>query len=127
MRFIAGTMAAFMLSLSLIGFSGGIAAAQDMPTLNLPPGIAKQAQPLFQDMMTQMQDMGMTSDQMQMMMADMQTMGDQLPPGILLQILQLMPQLDMGEMMTLHQQMHQGGLLLQPPGQILRYVKDLAA
>lgn len=127
MKSIAGTMAAFMLALSLIGITAGATAAQVMPTLSLPPGIAAQAQPLLDQMMTQMQDMEMTTDQMNMMMADMQTMANQLPPGIFLQLLQLMPQLDMSEMLTLHQQVHEGNLLQQPPGQILRYVKSLAA
>ena len=42
-------------------------------------------------------------------MADMQMMADQLPPGIFLQILRLMSQLDMEDMMFL-QQIHMGDL-----------------
>ena len=53
------------------------------------------------------------------MMADMQMMADQLPPGIFLQILRLMSQLDMEDMMFLHQQIHMGDLLQQPRSQIL--------
>lgn len=117
----------FALALMLVGSSIGGAAAQDAPSLNLPPGIAKQAQPLLEAMMAHMEQMGMSPAEMDMMMADMQAMADQLPPGIFLQILELMPQLDMDAMMALHQQMHEGNLLQQPPGQILRYVKELAA
>lgn len=94
--------------------------------LNLPPGIADQAQPLLVEMMAHMQQMGMSPEQMEMMMADMQMMADQLPPGIFLKLLELMLQLDMEEMMTLHQQIHQGALLQQPPGQILTFVLELA-
>ena len=58
--------------------------------------------------------MGLSPEQMEMMMADMQMMADQLPPGIFLQILRLMSQLDMEDMMFLHQQIHMGDLQ-QPP------------
>ena len=115
------------LALTLIAASVVGASAQAAPGLNLPPGIAKQAQPMLADMMAHMEQMGMSSEQIPMMVADMQTMADQLPPGIFLQLLRLMSQLDMSTMMTLHQQMHEGTLLLQPPGQILRYVRQLAA
>ena len=60
---------------------------------DLLPGIAAQAQPLLMAMMTHMQQMGLSLEQMEMMMADMQMMADQLPPGIFLQILRLMSQL----------------------------------
>ena len=36
-----------------------------------------------------------------------------------------MLQLDMEEMMLLHQEIHQGTLLQQPPGQILTFVLGL--
>ena len=77
-------------------------------------------------MMTHMQQMGLSlPEQMEMMMADMQMMADQLPPGIFLQILRLMSQLDMEDMMFLHQQIHMGDLLQQPPGQILTFILEL--
>ena len=63
---------------------------------------------LLMAMMTHMQQMGLSLEQMEMMMADMQMMADQLPPGIFLQILRLMSQLDMEDMMFLHQQIHMG-------------------
>ena len=66
----------------------------EMPMLDLPPGIAAQAQPAHGDD-DDMQQMGLSLEQMEMMMADMQMMADQLPPGIFLQILRLMSQLDM--------------------------------
>ena len=118
----------FMLVLSLIvaGFTAGAVSADAVSALNLPTGIAKQAQPLIDQMMESMQQMGTSDVQMQMMMADMQTMADQLPPGIFLQILELMPQLDMADMMTLHPEMHGGDLLQQPPGQILIFVREFA-
>lgn len=100
------------------------AAAQHAPTLDLPPGIAWQAEPLLEDMLAHMQQMGMPAEQMMPMM---QSLADQLPPGIFLQILQLMPSLAMPDMMQLHQSLHDGDLLQQPPGQILRFVRDLAS
>ena len=115
-----------VLSLVLAGFTAGVVSADAMLSLNLPPGIAKQAQPLFAEMMERMQQMDMDHGQMHDMMAHMQTMADELPPGIFLQILELMLQIDMPDMMTLHQQMHQGDLLQQPPGQILKVVRQLA-
>ena len=93
--------------------------------LNLPPGIAAQAQPLIQAMQQHMQDMGMSPEQMQMMMADMQTMADLLPPGIFLRILELMSELDMQAMMAMHQAMHNGTLLEEPPGEVLIFVQSL--
>ena len=47
---------------------------------------------------------------------------DLLPPGIFLQLLELMPQLEMPEMMAVHQQVIQQA----PPGQILILARDLA-
>jgi hypothetical protein len=114
-----------LLALALVLVSIGSVSAQEMPTLNLPPGIANQTQPLLEQMMQHMQEMGMSPEQMEMMMADMQSMADQLPPGIFLQLLRLMLQLDMEEMMLLHQEIHQGTLLQQPPGQILTFVRGL--
>ncbi|MFQ5614838.1 MAG: hypothetical protein ACE5H9_22170 [Anaerolineae bacterium] len=116
----------FVLILTLTGLPVGVASAQDMPSLDLPPGIAAQAQPLLEAMMEQMQQSGMSHNQMQMMMVDMQAMADQLPPGVFLKILELMLQLDMADMISLHQQIHQDGLLEQPPGQILKAVKRFA-
>lgn len=115
-----------LLVLALVLASVGSVSAQEMPTLNLPPGIAAQAQPLLEAMMVHMQQMDLSPEQMEMMMADMQMMADQLPPGIFLQILRLMSQLGMEDMMFLHQQIHMGGLLQQPPGQILIAVLELA-
>ncbi|MDT8322283.1 MAG: hypothetical protein RQ826_17335 [Xanthomonadales bacterium] len=115
-----------VLVLALAGLSTGVASAQAMPALDLPPGIADQAQPHLEAMMAHMEQMGMSEMEMEMMMADMQIMADQLPPGIFLQLLQLMPELMMEEMMSLHQQLHQGDLLQQPPGEILLAVQALA-
>lgn len=107
-------------------FSAAPASAQMEMMLDLPPGIAMQAQPLLEQMMQHMQQMGMSEAEMQMMMDDMQMMADVLPPGIFLQILELMLQLEMPEMMQLHMLIHQSDLLQQPPGQVLNFVKDLA-
>lgn len=115
-----------VLILALAGLSAGPVSAQTAPALDLPPGIAIQAQPYLEAMMARMQQMGMSPMQMEMMMADMQEMVDILPPGIFLQILQLMSELTMPEMMQLHQQLQQGDLLQQPPGQILVIVRALA-
>ena len=92
--------------------------------LDLPPGIAAQAQPLLMAMMTHMQQMGLSLEQMEMMMADMQMMADQLPPGIFLQILRLMSQLDMEDMMFLHRDTH-GRPAAAAPGQILTFILEL--
>lgn len=115
-----------LLVLVLVLVSAGSVSAQEMSMLDLPPGIAAQAQPLLEAMMEHMQQMGTSPEQMEMMMADMQMMVDQLPPGIFLQLLRLMLQLDMEDMMFLHQQIHMGDLLQQSPGQILTFVLDLA-
>jgi hypothetical protein len=93
--------------------------------LELPPGIQKQAEPLVERMMDHMEGMGMSHEQVELMMADMQLMADQLPPGIFLQLLELMPQLDMDDMMSLHQEIHEGGLLDGPPGQVISFVRGL--
>jgi len=113
----------FMLAVTLTLFPVNSAFAAEGCSLDLPPDIAAQAEPLLHAMM---QQHDMSSQQMSMMMADMQTLADQLPPGIFLQLLQLMSQLDMAQMMTLHQQIQQGDLLQQPPGQILIFVQNLA-
>jgi len=115
----------FALVAVLIAVPISTASAQQM-TLDLPPGIAAQAEPLIEAMMQHMQEMPMSPQQMQMMMADMQMLADQLPPGIFLQILDLMSDLDMADMMYLHQQIRSGALLQQPPGQILVFVLELA-
>ena len=120
------TSVLFILVLLLTGVSVGVAAAEGMPSLDLPPGIEAQAQPLIHDMMERMSSMpGMTEEMMMQHMQHMQTMADGLPPGIFLNVLKLMPQLEMPDMMLLHQEM-QGDLLQQPPGQILKFVKSLA-
>jgi hypothetical protein len=115
----------FVLVLVFAAVPLGVVSAQPPSALNLPPGIEKQAQPYIEAMMQRMQDMGMSLEQMQMMMADMQSMADQLPPGIFLQVLKLMPQLEGNDMMAVHQQLHQGDLLKQPPGKILIFIKSL--
>jgi hypothetical protein len=105
-------------------FTGTVSADNTM--LDLPPGIEQQAQPLLAAMMERMALSGMSPQQRDMMMHDMQTIVDQLPPGIFLRILELMPELTMPDMMFLHQELIQGDLLQQPPGQILLFVRDLA-
>jgi len=113
--------------LILAGISVGAVSADGMPSLDLPPGIEAQAQPLLMAMMDRMEDSGMSPQQRDMMMQEMQTIVDQLPPGIFLNILELMPQLNMPDMMFLHNQLIRGDLLQQPPGQILLFVRNLAA
>jgi hypothetical protein len=116
---------ALTLALALTIPLMGTASAQEMH-LDLPPGIAKQAEPLMMDMMAHMDEMEVSEEEMAMMMEEMQMMADQLPPGIFLQLLQLMTQLEMPAMMEVHEAMHDGDLLQQPPGQVLRFVRDLA-
>lgn len=114
-----------VLALTIGALPIGTAAAQEGAALDLPPGIATRARPLLEDMMGRMRQLGMSAEQRQMMMADMQAIADQLPPGIFLQLLELMPRLDMQEMLALHQQLRQGSLLQQPPGQVLRVAQEL--
>ena len=114
-----------VLLVLLIGPLSSITTAQGVMLPDLPPGIARQAQPLLAAMMQHMQEMGMMPEQMEMMMADMQMMVDRLPPGIFLQVLQLMPQLEMEEMMLVHQLIREGGLLEAPPGQIVVLIRSL--
>jgi hypothetical protein len=102
-----------------------IASADGTPSLDLPPGIEKQALILIAEHMQRMQEMGMSHD-MQMMMKHLQNLADRLPPGIFLQFLRLINQLEKPEMMILHQQVHHGDLLDQPPGQVLTFVQELA-
>jgi hypothetical protein len=117
---------ALLIVVLLSALPAGLTSAQEMPpSLDLPPGVAAQAEPLLMAMMDHMQQMGMSPEQMEMMMADMRAMVGQLPPGIFLELLRLMPQLGMEEIMALHQQMHEGDLLQQPSGQILSYVQKL--
>ena len=118
-----------LLALVLVLAALPVAAAADSeaPALDLPPGIAAQAQPLLAEMMQHMEQMDMSPAEMQMMMADMQAMADQLPPGIFLQLLRLMPKLSMSQMMALHQALQQSTLLQQSPGQVLKFVHRLAS
>lgn len=111
------------LAVTLLGLvPGGVQAAASR---TLPPGIAAQAQPLIDRMMQQCEQAGMSGDG-PAMMADMQAMANRVPPGIFLNILQAMSRLSMTKMMAVHQQIREGGLLEQPPGRILQYVRDLA-
>lgn len=71
-------------ALTTVALPVGTAAAQEGAALDLPPGIATHAQPLLEDMMAHVQQVGMSAEQRQMMMAD------QLPPGIFFQMLTLM-------------------------------------
>lgn len=124
----AKSLSAFLLVMLFLtaAFPAAPVSAQIEMMLDLPPGIAMQAQPLLEQMMQHMQEMGMSGAEMHMMMADMQMMVNVLPPGIFLQILELMLQLEMPEMMQLHMLIHEGNLIQQPPGQVLNFVKDLA-
>ena len=115
----------FMLGLALIQFQPGFASAEETSLQNLPPGIAAQAQSLLDAMMAQCPERHMTPEHMAMMMADMQAMADQLPPGIFLEILRAMSQLEMADMMAVHRAVREGGLLQWPPGAILRFVQEL--
>ena len=114
------------LALALVGRPTGAEAAQDATWLDLPPGIAAQAEPIHEAMMARCQRAGMSPEHMRMMMADLQQMADQLPPGVFLQILRLMSGIDMAEMMAVHQSVREGGLLQQPPGRVVHFVRELA-
>jgi len=115
-----------VLVLALAALPSTAAAESEALALDLPPGIAAQAQPLLAEMMLQMGQMDMSPAEMQMMMADMEAMAHQLPPGVFLQILRLMPKLNASQMMTLHQELRQNTLLQQPPGKVLELVHRLA-
>jgi hypothetical protein len=103
--------------------SGG--AAMTMPdTASLPPGIAKKVEPLLEQMMAKMMAMEPMAHP-PMHKEHLQALIDQLPPGILVQVLEAMLQFDMPAMMQFHQAI-ESGLLQQPPGQVLRFAEGLA-
>ncbi len=116
---------AFVLAAAVLQFSASPANAET-PSLRLPPGIAAQAEPLLAAMMDHCTESHRSPEHMAMMMVDMQALADRLPPGIFLQVLDTMAELPVAKMMVVHHAVREGGLLDQPPGQILRYVQGLA-
>ncbi|MCB0114479.1 MAG: hypothetical protein KDD84_10325 [Caldilineaceae bacterium] len=118
------------LALGLFLLPAGTVSAQShasmtMPdTSSLPPGIAKKVEPLLQQMMDKMNGMeGMSHPPAHMQ--HLQALINQLPPGILIQVLEAMLEFDMPAMMQFHQAIEEG-LLSQPPGQILNFAQALA-
>ena len=114
-------IAILLIASSLVVALGGAAAAQ-APVPDLPSGIAEQAEPLVLRMIERMEGMGMSSDHV---LGHMRVLSEALPPGIFLQFLELALQLDMPGMMTLHKAVFQEGLLQQPPGEVLLFVRSL--
>lgn len=120
----------FALLVGLFLLPAGTVSAQSdgtmpMPdTSSLPPGIAKQVESLLEQMMEKMQGME-PMPHPPMHVEHLQALIDQLPPGILVQVLEAMLDFDMPAMMQFHQAM-QDGLLDQPPGQLLSFAKELA-
>ena len=115
-------IAILLIASSLVVALGGAAAAQ-APVVDLPPSIAAQAEPLVLRMIGRMEGMGMGSDHV---LGHMRVLSEALPPGIFLQFLELALQLDMPAMVTLHKAVFQEGLLQQPPGEVLLFVRGLA-
>jgi non-ribosomal peptide synthetase component F len=126
------------LVVALLLMPAGVALAQDASTTSdghqfnlseLPPGIQKQAAVLLEELMAHHHAMhtmpGHTGDMMHMHMQDIKALIDRLPPGILLQVLKALLELDMHAMMHFHHAVADG-LLDQPPGQVLNFVKSLA-
>lgn len=99
----------------------GAAAAHD----GLPPGVHEQAHSLMADMEMHMVGMGMSEAQMAMMMADMEMMATELPPGTFLALLRLMTQADHESMMELHQFVHGEDLGALTPGGFLAAAQQI--
>lgn len=103
-------------------------AAQESATAafdlsGLPPGVAKKVSALLDELMSH-HHMGHCEHHAHHM-GQIQQMIDQLPPGILVGVLEAMLDFDMEEMMAFHTAIDDG-LLAQPPGQILNFVQELA-
>jgi hypothetical protein len=129
------TLASMLLLAFLFAPAGagyGQVAAQESATTafdlsNLPPGIAKKVAPLLDELMMHphhMMGMGHECTHHGHHMGQIEEMIDQLPPGILVQILDALLQLNMMQMMDFHDAV-EDGLLDQPPGQILKTVQGL--
>lgn len=110
---------------------GQVAAQESATTVfdlsNLPPGIAKKVAPLLDELMMHhhhMMEMGHECMHHHHHMGQIEEMINQLPPGILVQVLEALVQLEMMEMMAFHNAVDDG-LLDQPPGQILQTVQGL--
>ena len=91
---------------------GGVALAAT-PELNLPPGIQRQAEPLIAEIMARMESMGMSIGHAG---AHLQLLAEQVPPGIFLQLLTVMVQLERADMMVvLAEYSHPFGKCSAPP------------
>jgi hypothetical protein len=111
------------------GAGYGQVAAQESVTTpfdlsNLPPGIAKKVAPLLDELHHHMMEMGHECTHHHHHMGQIRELIDQLPPGILVQVLEALVQLDMKQMMAFHNAVDDD-LLEQPPGQILQAVQEL--
>lgn len=118
-------MAVVLVVVALLVLPAG-ALADGMVPEGLPPGVHDQAHPLVSEMMAHMQAMGMSPQQTEMMMADMETMAEQLPPGVYLELLRLMNQMDAEAMMDLHAMMHSGDMAEMSPGRLVAAARNLA-
>lgn len=118
-------MVMVVLVAALLTLVPGGALADGMVPEGLPPGAHDQAHPLVVAMMEHMQGMDMSPQQMQMMMADMQMMAEQLPPGVYLELLRLMNQMDAESMMDLHAMMHSGDMAEMSPGSLVAAAQKL--
>jgi hypothetical protein len=96
---------------------------------NLPPGIAVKVEPLLATLLNRhgmgmAMEGGMTGGHMEAHLAQFQQMIDQLPAGILVEVLEIVVELPCMDMKPFHHAVAHG-LLDQPPGQVLTFVKAL--
>jgi hypothetical protein len=94
----------------------------------LPPGIAVKVEPLLAKLLGHHEmgmGEGMSHEHMEAHLTQFQQMIDQLPPGIVVGILEILVDSPCMVMMHFHHAVEEEGLLDQPPGQILKFVKTL--
>jgi len=128
----------FILAFALVlaPVSTGSAASHSVSSTfdlsGLPPGIAVKVEPLLAELLHHMMHHhemgmgeGMSHEHMAAHLAQFQQMIDQLPPGIVVGILEILVDSPCMVMMHFHHAVEEG-LLDQPPGQILKFVKALA-
>ena len=121
-RLILSGLLVFVFAFAAI--PGGALADGAVPE-GLPPGIQAQAHALMDEMTEHMADMNLSPDQVQMMMADMEMLAAELPPGVYLNLLRLMVQMDEESMMELHALLHNGDVASVPPGSLVAAAQKL--
>ncbi len=123
-RFYLGLASLALMALAVI-IAGRPVAADGPQAGALPSGIEAQVSLSMQAMMDRMSEMGMPPEHMEMMRGHLQQLQAELPPGVFLQLLDLMSRMNMEQMMAFCQRLHDGDLLQGPPGQIIAAAQSL--